>query len=135
MAVKPMVLHLPGESHHMLVSMTQPHSHATKQHDAHQSGHQHGHNNGHDNHNDFYNEDFDHNDHRLAPEITPLVAATSAESHDESSHEQAKHLQGQADVPSQQQLFPAMSAGNESYRYQNQLIGITHSPPVPPPNA
>lgn len=131
-----MVLHLPGESHHMLVSMTQPHSHgrhqqSTQQHDVHQDAHGNNHEHAHKNDPD----DFDIDEHGFDHELMLLVATISAESHDESSHEQAKHQQGQADVPSQQLLFAHMPAGNESYRHQSQLTGITHSPPVPPPNA
>jgi hypothetical protein len=108
MASEPIVLHLPDESHEMLVSVTQPHSHGSHHHDE---------------------------NHDVETENTVSIETTSSESHDASSHDHAKHLHGHADVPSQQFLFATVLAGNESYLHQSQLTGITHTPPVPPPNA
>jgi hypothetical protein len=118
MASEPIVLHLPDESHEMLVSVAQPHSHGS-----------HGH---HDNHDDHNDED---QSHGSEAENTVSLTSTSSESHDASSHDHAKHLHGHADVPSQQFMFATVLAGNECYLHQSQLTGITHTPPVPPPNA
>jgi hypothetical protein len=116
MASEPIVLHLPDESHEMLVSVAQPHSHGSHDH--------------HDNH-----DDHDDENRGSTTENAVSLTPTSSESHDASSHDHAKHLHGHADVPSQQFLFATVLAGNESYLHQSQLTGITHTPPVPPPNA
>lgn len=123
MAAEPIVLHLPDDSHDMLVSVTQPHSHES---------HHHQHNDEHDDHND-------NTDHDAEAETTAknalTIALTASDNHDASSHEHAKHIHGHADVPSQQFLFVSVVAAGESYLHHSQLTGITHTPPVPPPNA
>ncbi len=111
MASEPIVLHLPDESHEMLVSVAQPHSHGSHEH--------------HD----------DDEGHGSETENKVSLTPSSIESHDASSHDHAKHLHGHADVPSQQFMFVTVLAGNECYLHQSQLTGITHTPPVPPPNA
>jgi hypothetical protein len=114
MASEPIVLHLPDDSHAMLVSVNQPHNHDSHHHDDHEEAH---------------SIDWSSDEH------TSSSPDVGIEIHDDSAHEHAKHMHGHADCPNQLFIFATVPAGNECYLHQSQLTGITHTPPVPPPNA
>lgn len=115
MAAEPIVLHLPDDSHAMLVSVNQPHSHDSHHHDDHEDAH----------------------DANVISDASGATAdpAGNIEAHDDAAHEHAKHIHGHADVPAQLFVIASAPAGNECYLHKSQLTGITHTPPVPPPNA
>jgi len=115
LAAEPIVVHLPDGSHATLLSLTQPSGGSSHHHDETDCRHQ--------------------SDIKNTAASTPSAASATSEPQDSSSHDHAKHLHGHADLPSQQFLFATVLAGNESYLHHSQLTGITHTPPVPPPNA
>lgn len=111
MAAQGIVLHLPDDSHELLLSIEQPHSHGL--------------------HHDHHDEEYDEGDSvALALNDSP----DNSTPHDSAAHEHPSHVHLFADVPAQPYSSFYSKNGSERYVHDGQLIGITHTPPVPPPN-
>lgn len=111
MAAQGIVLHLPDDSHELLLSVEQPHSHGL--------------------HHDHHDEEHDEADSvALALNDSP----DNSTPHDSAAHEHPSHVHLAADVPAQPYSSFYCKNGSERYVHNGQLIGITHTPPVPPPN-
>lgn len=132
MASEAMVVHLPDDSHHFLVSVSQPHTHADLHHDhdddthhadeSVQAGSTHGDSSGHS---------------LKSVKSTTSTDATlnAASGHDSAAHEHVQHVHLVADLPAESSLTFCAPTQDDAYHYASQLTAITYSPPVPPPNA
>jgi len=114
LAAQGFVVHLPDDSHDLLWSVEQPHSHGPN-HD--------------------HDDDDEHHAEHDAKTTDQLLSSEASNTHDASAHEHPSHILLVADLPAQPYSCFTVKNGTERYVHKSQLTGITHTPPVPPPNA